>query len=191
MSPWDGLVRFVAEGVSHIWHGYDHLLFLCLLLLPAVLRPAEARHGATLWSIVRIVSAFTVAHSITLGLAAYGLIAVSARGVEAVIAASIVIAALLNLVPRAPQMGAALAFGFGLVHGLGFANALQGLGGNRLISLAGFNIGVELGQLAVVAVAVPLLFTLRRTPPLRLRALTALSLACAGVGSFWLVERLG
>lgn len=190
LSAWDGFRRFVAEGVTHIWHGYDHLLFLCLLLLPAVLRPALARKGATAWSIVRIVTAFTLAHSLTLGLAAYGLIEVSSRGVEAVIAGSIVVAALLNLVPRLPLMGAPLAFGFGLVHGLGFAGALQALGGSRLISLAGFNVGVELGQLAVVALAVPLLYTLRRAEPLRLRALTTLSLACAGVGSFWLVERL-
>ena len=94
----------------------------------------------------------------------------SSRGVEAVIAASIVIAGILNLVPRLPLMGAPLAFGFGLVHGLGFAGALQALGGNRLVSLAGFNVGVEFGQLAVVALAVPLLFTLRRAEPLRLRA---------------------
>jgi hypothetical protein len=190
LSPWDGFVRFAAEGVNHIWHGYDHLVFLALLLLPAVLRPVRARTDETIKRVIGVVTAFTLAHSLTLALATYGVVSVSARGVEAVIAASIVVAALLNLVPRAPLMGAPLAFGFGLVHGLGFATALAGLGGNRLMSLAGFNLGVELGQLALVAVAVPLLFALRRSEPLRLRALTALSLACAGVGSMWLAQRL-
>jgi hypothetical protein len=191
LSLWAGLERFIVEGIGHIWSGYDHLLFLSLLLLPAVLRPAASDRWKTVVSIVRVVTAFTLAHSVTLALAVYGLITAPPRLVEAVIAASIVVAGLLNLVPRAKQMGAALAFGFGLVHGLGFANALQGLGtGSRLVSLAGFNVGVEVGQLTVVAIAVPLLFALRRPEPLRLPALNTLSLVCAGIGSVWLVQRV-
>jgi hypothetical protein len=166
-SRLQSLRHFIVEGVVHIWHGYDHLAFLGLLLLPAVLRRSSARSpdrpAAVVWRIARIVTAFTVAHSVTLCLSALGFIDLPSAPVEAAIAASIVVAGLLSLLPRAAALGTPLAFGFGLVHGLGFASALGGLGASgRLVSLAGFNIGVELGQLAVVAAALPFLFAVRR-----------------------------
>jgi hypothetical protein len=166
-SRLQSLRHFIVEGVVHIWHGYDHLAFLGLLLLPTVLRRSSAstpdRPAAVVWRIARIVTAFTVAHSVTLCLSALGFIDLPSVPVEAAIAASIVVAGLVSLLPRAASLGMPLAFGFGLVHGLGFASALGGLGASgRLISLAGFNIGVELGQLAVVAAALPFLFAVRR-----------------------------
>jgi hypothetical protein len=166
-SPLQSFLCFVVEGVVHIWHGYDHLAFLGLLLLPTVLRRSPKRGAdgpaAVMWRVVRIVTAFTVAHSVTLGLSALGFIDLPSGPVEAAIAASVVVAGLASLVPRATSIATPLAFGFGLVHGLGFASALGGLGASgRLVSLAGFNIGVELGQLAVVAAALPFLFAVRR-----------------------------
>ena len=196
VSPWSTLARFVAEGVRHILEGYDHLAFVSLLLLPIVLgrrrEPcASARSAAA--EIVRVVTAFTAAHSLTLALAASGYVPIPTRLVELAIAASVLLAAVLNLVPNAPRLGARLAFGFGLVHGFGFANALGDLtsGDTALLaSLAGFNVGVELGQLAVVAGLMPLLFLARRFTASRLVFNTLGSTACGALAVVWLAERL-
>jgi hypothetical protein len=186
------LRRFVAEGVRHILEGYDHLAFVSLLLLPIVLA-RNARSPRTAGAeIVRVVTAFTLAHSLTLVLAASGHAAIPARIVELAIAASVLLAAVWNLVPSAPRLGAKLAFGFGLVHGFGFANALGDLAGGeqtRLAALAGFNLGVELGQLAVVALLLPLLLVVRNLGLARVAVNAAGSTACAGLAIFWLAER--
>jgi hypothetical protein len=205
LSQWSSVARFVAEGVRHIWSGYDHLAFVALLLLPIALGsrasrrppraaapPSQTLRGAA-GEVVRVVTAFTAAHSTTLALAALGLVTLPSRWVEAAIALSVLVAAVLNLAPRAPRLGAKLAFGFGLVHGLGFASALGDLGAREsglIASLLGFNLGVELGQLAVVAAALPLLFSLRGTR----RWSSAVSYACSGacgvLGAVWLAQRL-
>ena len=179
----NAFVSFVALGVEHIVGGIDHLLFLLALL--AVVR--------TVWQTVKIVTAFTLAHSVTLSLAALGLVEVPSAIVEPLIAASIVWVALENLF--APQnvgrrwLVAAL---FGLVHGLGFASALTDLGlsrGAMVQALLGFNIGVELGQLAFIAVVLPPLVWASR--PGRLARLPqALSVVVALLGAVWLVERV-
>ena len=195
-SAWSTLARFIAEGTRHILEGYDHLAFVSLLLLPIVLgRGREVRvtaRGAAV-EILRVVTAFTAAHSLTLALAASGYVPIPTRLVELAIAASVLLAAVANLVPSAPRIGAKLAFAFGLVHGFGFANALGDLTGGEpslLASLAGFNVGVELGQLAVVALLLPLLFVARRLSVSRL--VNALgSTACAVLAVVWLAERLG
>jgi hypothetical protein len=199
LSPWTSFARFVTEGVWHIWHGYDHLAFVTLLVLPIVL--GAARRGSrertsvreTVTSIAGVITAFTAAHSLTLALGTLGVISVPARAVESAIALSVLVAALLNVLPSVPKLGAKLAFGFGLVHGLGFASALGDLGANGAgvaVSLAGFNVGVELGQIAVVAVGLPLLFAVRGYWFGRAAVNYACSTACGVLAMVWLAQRL-
>jgi hypothetical protein len=155
---------FVVQGIWHIWTGYDHLAFLLLLLLPLI-RLREISGQQRVLRMLRIVTAFTVAHSITLGAAAFGYINLPSHWVETAIVASIVITGLANLLPRAAPLGVAMALGFGLIHGLGFASALADLTTNmqgRLLPLVAFNLGVECGQLVVVAFAFPLLVLVAR-----------------------------
>jgi hypothetical protein len=190
---------YAREGVGHIWVGYDHILFLLSLLLPAVLawgvagwRPADS-FGQAFMDVLRIVTAFTVAHSITLSLATLGLVALPSRLVEAAIALSVVLAALNNVWPLFHGRRWMVAFCFGLVHGFGFASVLQDLGLPRealVLALVGFNVGVEVGQLAIVAVFLPLAFAARRTRFYRRWVLVAGSLAIAAVAGIWLAERV-
>jgi hydrogenase/urease accessory protein HupE len=172
-------VSYLGMGVEHIIGGIDHLLFLLALLALST----------SLWQTVKIVTAFTVAHSVTLSLATLGLVDVPSPIVEPLIAASIVWVAVENLV--APG-GAGRRWLFGLVHGLGFASALLELDLTRATlvrALVGFNLGVELGQLAFVAVVMPPLVWASR--PGRLPRLPQiLSVLVALVGAVWLVERL-
>lgn len=197
-SPLQALGSFTAEGVRHIWMGFDHLLFLLSLLLPAVLvrqdgRWVAAREGrAVLLDVLRVVTAFTVAHSITLALAVLGIVQPPARWVESVIAASVVLAALNNLRPVVGGGRWLLTFAFGLVHGFGFAGALRDLGLQHAPlgwALLGFNLGVEAGQLAVVAAFVPLAWWLRTRRAYRVVGLQLGSLAIAGLAALWFVER--
>jgi len=180
----------VQQGIWHIWSGYDHILFLIVLLIPAVFQLTLA---SALLRVVIIVSAFTVAHSLTLTCAAMGWIHLPARLVESVIAASIFVAALNNFLPRsAGGRGAWLAFGFGLIHGFGFAGALGEIGaegGPLWRTLAGFNLGVEVGQLAIVAVFLPIAFSLRQTRFYRTGVLYGGSSAAGLCALFWLWER--
>jgi hypothetical protein len=194
-SRWRELSRFVGQGVHHIWIGFDHLAFLFILLLPAVIplvrSGAAVRHPIT--RVFVIVSAFTLAHSITLALAVLELVTLPERAVEAAIAASVIAAALANLHPQTRDLGPITAFAFGLLHGFGFANALAGLDLARVdggIALLGFNIGVELGQLAIVAAALPVLHLVRHTRFYVMKVVPAGSVAVAGLGTVWLVQRL-
>ena len=179
-SQWQSFKQYVVEGVWHIWIGFDHILFLLSLLLPAVLifkkineksnenkqlQPADSFWGA-FKEVLKVVTAFTLAHSITLTLAALGYISLPSRLVESVIAASIIVAAISNIRGNLDTKRWVMAFGFGLIHGFGFASVLADLGlpQNALVTaLIGFNVGVELGQLAIVAVFLPLAFWLRAT----------------------------
>jgi hypothetical protein len=197
-APWRTLLDYAREGVWHIWAGYDHLLFLLCLLLPSVLRREAGRWvaveelGPALADVVRIVTAFTAAHSITLALAALGLVALPSRQVESAIAASVILAAANNLRPLVDARRWTLAFGFGLVHGLGFASVLGDLGLPRAAlapALLGFNLGVEAGQLALVTAFVPLAFALRDSVLYRHCVLAAGSVAIALLAGIWLLER--
>ena len=190
---------FVGQGLWHVWIGYDHLAFLLLLLLPGVLRAVGAGWQAvptfreTARDLFKIITAFTLAHSLTLALATTGAVNIPVRPVEVAIAASIVIAGLLNLFPGAARARLALAFGFGLVHGFGFANALAELGarGTRLVpTLAGFNMGVELAQLSLVLLVLPFLFRARTSAFYAWRFMPAASLGAAMAGAAWLVARV-
>jgi HupE / UreJ protein len=190
---------YLREGVWHIWIGIDHILFLLCLLLPAARRLREhsgepGRTGtAALIEVVKVVSAFTVAHSITLSLAVLGLIELPARLVESAIAASIVFAALNNVHPIATGRLWLVAFGFGLIHGVGFASALAGLAlpqGTLLLALLSFNLGVELGQLALVVLFFGVCFALRRLEiPWPRWAAPLPAYGIAAIAALWLVER--
>jgi HupE / UreJ protein len=194
VSAWRTALEFLRQGMFHVWVGYDHLVFLLLLLLPAVVRgKAHAGGRAILLDLARIVTAFTVAHSITLGLAATAVIRLPQQPIEVAIAMSLVVAGVLNLLPQWWRLRLPLAFGFGLVHGFGFANALAGLDTGHasvLPVLAGFNVGVELANLAVIAVLLPLLLWTGRFRWYAPRAMPALSMASAVLGAMWMVQRL-
>ncbi len=183
-------ISFVEQGIYHILIGIDHLAFLLLLILPA------ARRGNlrdSLVSIAGIVTAFTLAHSVTLALSATGYLSLPSKSVEVVIAASVVLAGIINLIRPRHRMGWMIAYSFGLVHGFGFAGALAELDiaqSLRLVNLASFNIGVELGQVALVVLTLPLLRLLGSKEIYSRYTVRLLSLVCAAAGSFWMLQRL-
>lgn len=174
--------RFVVLGMEHIVTGYDHLAFLGVLLLGA----------ASLLDVVKIVTAFTVAHSVTLGLATFGLVALPAALIECLIALSIAWVAVENVLLERPERRWRITCLFGLIHGFGFSNVLRDMGlppGALALSLFGFNAGVEIGQLIFVVLTFPLLWRLMQT---RWRSPLALagSSAALTLGVYWFVQRL-
>ena len=198
-SRWSQFKQYLWDGAYHIWIGYDHVLFLISLLLPAVLIrrhrrwvPAESGRSVVL-KVAGIVTAFTVAHSITLTLAALGIVQLPSRLVESVIALSVILAAINNIRPLVTERTWAFAFGFGLLHGFGFAGALADLGLPRdalALCLLAFNLGVELGQLCIVAVLLPIAFVFRRSAFYRRGVLVVGSLLIALLALLWLIERV-
>jgi len=212
-----GFLNMIESGMHHIWIGIDHILFIIALLLPAVVHREEPisdktektsfslmnySESAGIWRaveqfkpaiiyIITIVTFFTISHTITLSLAALGVINLPGRLVESIIALSIGLAAYHNIRPIFKKEWM-IAFGFGLFHGFGFAAVLGevGLTGEFLaLSLFGFNIGVELGQLAIIAVAFPILFLLRKWKYYP-RFITYGSLLLILVSLFWFTERI-
>ncbi len=189
---------YLREGVWHIWIGFDHVLFLVCLMLPAVLilksrtwSPAE-RFRDTFWDVFKVVTAFTVAHSITLSLAALSVISLPSRLVESTIALSVLLAALNNIRPVVAERRWAVAFAFGLIHGFGFASVLADLGlpqGALLLALVGFNLGVEAGQLAIVGAFLPVAYVLRRSWFYRALVFVGGSAMIALIALVWLAER--
>jgi hypothetical protein len=189
---------FMREGVHHIASGYDHLLFLLCLLLPAVMqrtpqgwRPV-ARLGQALWPVVGIVSAFTLAHSLTLTLAALKLVSLPSSFIEPAIAVTIVLTALDNIRPlfRVPRV--MVAFVFGLIHGFGFAGVLAEMdlpAASFAWALLQFNLGLELGQLSIVFVAMAALYALRRQSGYPRWVINGGSLAAMAIGALWFIER--
>jgi hydrogenase/urease accessory protein HupE len=200
-SAWTQAGRFVRLGVEHIFTGWDHLAFLLGLVLA----------GRALRDVIRVVTSFTAAHALTLALATLGVVTPPAALVEPLIAASVVCVGLENLRElcksrsrpsfrgdtrlrlAAPRTRWRLAFAFGLVHGFGFAGALRELhlpAAGLATALVSFNLGVELAQAAIVAVAFPLLVRLRRAPALASAGLPAGSAVVGAAGLVWLVQRL-
>jgi hypothetical protein len=195
---WPAFAEYFQTGVWHIWSGIDHLLFLLSLLLPAVLIRREHRWQAVpqavpaLYNILKVVTAFTLAHSITLSLAAFDVVRLPSRLTESVIAGSIIIGALNNVFPLVTEARWRIAFAFGLLHGFGFAAVLSDMGlprGARLLSLVAFNLGVEAGQLAVVLAIMPVAFALRASRFYQRAVMPWGSTAIAGLALVWFVER--
>jgi hypothetical protein len=191
-------LTFVKHGVWHILIGLDHVLFILCLLLPSVMvltnrtwAPVEKFKDAFFF-VVKVVTLFTIAHSVTLSLSALEIISLPVRLVEAVIALSIIVVALDNIFPFFHSRIWLVVFVFGLFHGLGFANVLSPLGIERnslLTALVGFNVGVEIGQLAIIAICFPLLYLLRTWTHYRLVVLGFGSAALIVISTSWFVER--
>ncbi len=178
--------KFLQAGVEHIVTGYDHLCFLFALILWA--------HGV--WPVVKIVTAFTVSHSITLSLAALNIFTLPSHITEALIAASIIFVAAENFFSHNIDKRWRTTFLFGFIHGFGFASALTEMGvpqGAVLPALAAFNIGVEAGQLAIVLAVVPILLYIdRHTKGARHEKFVYLTSTAIGLfGCYWLLERIG
>lgn len=180
------IVGFFRLGVEHIWMGFDHLLFLFALLVVC----------RTFRSIAGIITCFTLAHSLTLALATLNWVSLPARLVEPLIAASIVYVGVENLLRKGeePRGRWALTFGFGLIHGFGFASVLRDLGvgaasGGIAVPLLTFNLGVEAGQIAIAAVVMPLVWRLRKNEKFVVRGVPVLSGAVALAGLYWLLQR--
>jgi hydrogenase/urease accessory protein HupE len=177
---------FLRLGIRHIWTGYDHLLFLLGLLVVC----------RTFRSIVTIISCFTLAHSLTLVFATFSWVNLPPRIVEPAIAASIVFVGLENLVRRGEELRtrAAITFGFGLLHGFGFANVLRDLGvglGETGIAmpLLAFNAGVEIGQVLIACAVLPLLWQLRKSEAFTRRGVPVASGLVAAIGLYWFLLR--
>lgn len=198
VSAWAGFGDFFVHGVWHIWIGLDHILFLVALVLPSVLvrngdswQPV-ANIRKTFWRVVKIVTLFTIAHTITLTLATLSIVELPSRLVESVIAASVAFAALNNVYPVLRNGIGYVVFAFGLFHGFGFASVLQDLivsPKSITVDLLAFNVGVEVGQVAIVALIVPMLFAIRTQRiyiPLVLKSGSAL---IGGLAIIWLAER--
>ena len=198
VSRMSQFLQYQQEGIWHILIGFDHILFLLSLLLPAVFipiargwRPVE-RFAPAFWDVFKIVTSFTVAHSVTLSLAALDVVSLPSRLVESAIAASVVFAAANNLFPLVHAGRWRVAFLFGLVHGFGFASVLQDLGlpqGALVLALVGFNLGVEVGQLAIVMAFLPFAYVLRASWLYRRLIFLGGSAATVLVAGTWLVER--
>ncbi len=193
------LTGTIALGMEHIFIGTDHILFVLVLLIPAVMTysmvdgwgPVPSFQSG-LWRVMKIATAFTIAHSITLTLGGLDIISLPSKFVETTIAVSIIATAFHNLRPIFANKEPLIAFIFGIFHGFGFAGLLSDLGvgnGQRVLSLLGFNIGVEIGQAFIILLLFPALYLLRRTsiyvPMLRIG-----SLALAGVATIWALERI-
>lgn len=202
-SAWRVFGRYIVEGVWHIWIGIDHIVFLLSLLVLAPLLPsrqritqwpAAQRARPVLMDVLAVVTAFTVAHSITLGLTIMEWLTPPPDLVEPAIALSVVLAALNNLLGINSLKRWRLAFVFGLVHGFGFASVLLDLGlpASALVAaLGGFNVGVELGQLAIVGVFLPIAWLLRNTRFYRWVIVAGGSAAIVVLGIFWTLDRIG
>jgi hydrogenase/urease accessory protein HupE len=176
---------FVALGIEHIATGYDHLLFLLGLLLV----------GGSLRAALQIITSFTAAHSITLALATLSVLNIPSKIIEPMIAASIVFVGVQNILDRGVEKRWLLTFGFGLIHGCGFASALRdlGLGANGtsvVVPLLSFNLGVELGQLALAALALPCIWKCRTSPAFVKRFVPVGSGLIVLAGGYWLIERI-
>lgn len=185
-SDWIVAWGFFRQGVMHLWTGYDHILFLLALLVVCT----------RFRNCVAIITSFTIAHSLTLALAALNLVTLPSRFVEPVIAASIVYVGVENLLRRGaePRGRWALTFAFGLVHGFGFAGVLRelglGAGGQGIaLPLLTFNLGVEAGQIAIAAVVLPLLWQLRKNDRFVTRGVPVISAIVALAGLWWLIDR--
>lgn len=199
VDRWQQFRSFVSEGIWHIWKGFDHILFLLTLLFPAVVlnrgdgwQPRASLRAAVL-DVVRVVTAFTLAHSLTLSLAVLGFVQLPSRFVESAIAVTVLLGALNNLWPVVRERRWIVAFVFGLIHGFGFASVLSDLGlreFNLALALVGFNSGVEVGQIAIVLFVLPVAYLVRGTTMYRRAFMPGGAVAIGAVAAYWLVARV-
>ena len=213
-SLWKGFIAMVKQGIYHIWIGMDHILFLLALILPSVVRrrkrplaeagASETKRKFNIWGwepvkkfkpafmyILKIVTFFTLAHTITLSLASLNIINLPSRVVESIIAFSVGLAAFHNIRPIFKGRDWVIAFVFGLFHGFGFASVLGDLGfkGEYLsLSLVGFNVGVEIGQIVIIALIFPVLYFIRKLK-LYPKLLVWLSVLLIIISTYWFIER--
>ena len=197
-NAWTTFLEFIYQGMVHIWIGLDHILFLLSLLLTCVLVRrghqwlAQANVKRIVINTTWMVTAFTLAHSLTLSATALGFIDFSSRWVEVGIAVSVLLVALNNIFPVVVRLGW-LTFAFGLLHGMGFAGVLGELGlpaDQQVLSVLAFNLGVEIGQMAIVLLILPVLILLRKQIWYARYALTGTSIAIVLVAMQWIVERI-
>ena len=197
-SVWRGFVQMVRLGTHHIWIGIDHILFLLALLLPSAMRrdgrswiPVTGFRPA-LFYVIKVVTLFTIAHTMTLSLAALGAVTIPSRLVESIIALSIAIAAAELIYPIFRGRIWFVVFAFGLFHGFGFATVLGEIGippKYMLHSLLGFNIGVEFGQIAIVCIVFPLLYVVRNWSLYPRYVMRFGSIMLIAISMYWFVER--
>ncbi|QDV10116.1 hypothetical protein Poly30_56780 [Planctomycetes bacterium Poly30] len=198
-SRWQGIRAIVKLGIHHILIGIDHILFLFVLLLPSVLRRREEGEWepqesfkAALWQVLKIVTVFTLAHSVTLSLAALNIVTLPSRVVESIIAISIAVAALDVFFPIFHRRILLIVLLFGFFHGFGFANVLGEMGitgGDMALSLFGFNVGVEIGQMLIVVLVFPILFMMRLSLLYTRFAVYLGAFLCGFVSIYWFIER--
>lgn len=192
-SAWQTAKNFVNEGAIHLVTGYDHLLFLLSLILGAGLAAKRLGLRRAVKDVAWVVTAFTIGHSISLVLASLGIVSLPSQLVESVIAASIVFVAALNIVkPEARIARPQIAAAFGIVHGFGFSSVLADVGlpaAHRALALGAFNVGIELAQLAFVAVVMLPLVWAANHKQYPLVVVRGGSVAIAAFGCVWLVER--
>ncbi len=212
-SIWKGFVAMVKQGIWHIWIGLDHILFLFALILPSVVRrktplivsdPEKTKPKFNVWGwepvqkfrpafiyIIKVITFFTIAHTITLSLASLNVIVLPSRIVESIIALSIGLAAYHNIKPIFKGRDWIIAFSFGLFHGFGFASVLGDLGikGEFLtLTLFGFNLGVEIGQVFIIAMIFPVLFLIRKLRQYP-KFLVFVSMLLIAISLYWFIER--
>lgn len=197
-TVFSGFIEMLKLGIHHIWEGIDHVLFLLALLLPSVVyrerkkwRPNES-FSASLIYVIKIVTVFTVAHTITLSAATLNIVSLPSRLVESIIAISIAFAALDILYPVFRNKIWITVFVFGLFHGFGFASVMQDYSvpdSYITFALLGFNIGVELGQIVIILVVFPLLFLLRKTRLYEQLVLKVGAILLIIVSLYWFIER--
>ena len=198
-KPIETLMAYLHEGLAHVWSGWDHMLFIAGLFLPAALRRSAGgwqpvpQLGPALLDAAKLVTAFTIAHAITLCLTALGVVSLPTRWVESLVALSVIFAGFNNLLPLAGRrLLFVLAWIFGLIHGTAIAGALLELGlppSGRLLALLGFNLGVEAAQLLLVAILVPLAFALRHWRGYVMAVLWPGSALIAVAGLLWFIDR--
>lgn len=214
-SVWNGFLAMIKQGMLHIWVGMDHVLFLLALILPSVVRRRSLltgkgsdtveESGYYIWGwqpvlkfrpaflyILKIVTFFTIAHTITLSLAALQIVVLPSWLVESIIAFSIGLAAYHNIRPIFIGRDWIIAFVFGLFHGFGFATVLGELGfkgENLSLSLLGFNIGVEIGQVVIIALIFPFLFLMRKLKVYP-KFMVIVSVLLIIISIYWMIERL-
>ncbi|MGL5012207.1 MAG: HupE/UreJ family protein, partial [Paracoccaceae bacterium] len=186
-SPLTTLATYIRAGIEHLTGGADHIVFLLVLMLPAIATTPSPRRAFT--GVVLAATGFTLAHAITLSAATLEILRPHSGVIELLIALSIIVTAADNIRPFLPVPRAAVAAFFGLIHGFGFATVLGGLSltsGTLAIALFGFNIGIELAQIAIIAATMPALYMLRGGRVL----LWTGSLAAIAIGLYWCAQRL-